>query len=151
MSGKHPDPLDGIGPFAVDHELQVVGALPDNLVEELGIVTIARTVFIGPTGIVHIIGQRGRDALFVLKHVGAVVRHPIFWGVDPGDANRVLLVERVEKERHLCIVLKFLPAAKAATLEDEIWVTTGYPVGEESLRRMLRGGRLRPLVWRAGN
>jgi hypothetical protein len=125
-------------PLAVN-EIQVAGALSDSVAVQLGIPTRVRTVLIHPDVVQHILTQREgglQDAEFVLTHMADAIGRPHYCGRDPRQHNRFDLVFRVEsEERNLFVAVKLVLASAAATSQDELWVSTGYPLGADFLRR----------------
>lgn len=147
MQGSHDDAEYALTPHANVAEIQVVGALSDHVIRHIGIETLAQSVFLHQLAVKHIVGQRGVDATFVLEHMPKAVLHPMYAGRDRRDRKRALLVEFVKPmQRYLCVALKFL--CDRGDQADEIWVSTGHPMGTESLRRCLKQGRLTPVVGR---
>jgi hypothetical protein len=65
----------------------------------------------------------------------------MFCGIERrGETTRVSLVEYVRAARRY--IFLGLRVARSAHAEDELWVSTGHPMSEATLRRYLRSGRL---------
>ena len=127
--------------------MQVIGAIPEYVARQLDLPTTARSVWLHEQAVAHICTRCAAspaDAEFVFDYMPAAVLRPMFCGVEAkGDATRISLVEFIKPaRRHL-----FLSVRLAATRGgDELWVSSGYPVNDETLRRYLRTGRLQPVV-----
>ena len=141
---------DAVHPLVGVDEIQVVGALSDSVAIQLGIPTHVRTVLIHPDVVRHILTQRGgglHDAEFVLKYMADAVSRPHYCGRDPRQPNRFDLVFRVEaEERILFVAIKVVLASAAATSMDELWVSTGYPLGADFLERKRWRQTLQPTI-----
>ena len=154
-------------PVAGVEELQVVGAVHDRVLDQLEILTSARSVWLHPD-VVHRMGRRGagaRDMEFVLAHMARTILRPRWVGRDAraadaagdaGDAGRVHLVGTVEgategngSARHLCVTVKLVEGERSMSGLDEVWVSSAYPMGARSLTRLERRGRLVPVAWSA--
>ena len=130
--------------------IQVIGAIPEYVVSNLGLSTPARSVWLHEQTVSSICDSRGlrpEDSEFVFEYMPAAVLRPMFFGLEErGDATRISLVELIRREnRYLYIGAKL---TKARSGDDELWVSTGYPISDETLRRYLRSGRLQGVVGR---
>jgi hypothetical protein len=130
--------------------IQVIGAIPDFVIENLGLTTRARSVWLHEQTVSSICDSRGlrpEDSEFVFEYMPAAVLRPMFFGLEErNDAIRISLVELIRSEgRYLYIGTKL---TRSRTGEDELWVSTGYPISDMTLRRYLRSGRLRGGVGR---
>ena len=130
--------------------MQVIGAIPEYLVEKLGLTTSARSVWLHEQTVASICDTRGlrpEDSEFVFEYMPAAVFRPMFFGVEERNgALRISLVELIRSEnRYLYIGVKLTRTKNDA---DELWVSTGYPISDETLRRYLRSGRLSGVVGR---
>ena len=130
--------------------MQVIGAIPDYVVTNLGLATTARSVWLHEQTVASICDSRGlrpEDSEFVFEYMPAAVLRPMFFGIEErGDAMRISLVELIRREgRYLYISAKMTHSRSG---DDELWVSTGYPISDVTLRRYLRSGRLRGVVGR---
>ena len=130
--------------------MQVIGAIPEYVVANLGLETSARSVWLHEQTVASICDVRGlrpEDSEFVFEYMPAAVFRPMFFGVEQrGGALRISLVELIRGEnRYLYIGVKL---TRSRSGSDELWVSTGYPISDETLRRYLRSGRLRGVVGR---
>jgi hypothetical protein len=147
-------------PVAGVEELQVVGAVHDRVLDQLEILTSARSVWLHPD-VVHRMGRRGsgaRDVEFVLAHMARTILRPRWVGRDERAtraAERVHLVGTVEgateaaPARHLCVTVKLVEGDRSMSGLDEVWVSAAFPMGARSLTRLERRGRLVPVAWSA--
>ena len=129
---------------------QVIGAIPDYVLENLGIQSPARSVWLHEQTVAGICSSRDlrpHDSEFVFEYMPAAVLRPMFYGSERrGDSTRIALVELIKSEnRYLYIGVKL---TRSRLGDDEIWVSTGFPVSDATLRRYLRSGRLRGGVGR---
>lgn len=149
-----PKPLDVesvLRPSRWVSDMQVIGAIPEYVAEQIGLTTTARAVFLHQEAVSAICERRQLppvDSEFVLEHMPVAVLRPSFFGSEQkGHVRRVMLVEYVKRERrYLQLVLKIVDEQRPGDERDEIWVSTGYPLSEESLLRYVRRGRLKPVV-----
>jgi hypothetical protein len=130
--------------------IQVIGAIPEYVVTNLGLSTPARSVWLHEQTVASICDSRGlrpEDSEFVFEYMPAAVLRPMFFGLEHrGEATRISLVELIRREgRYLYISAKL---TRARNGDDELWVSTGYPISDETLRRYLRSGRLQGVVGR---
>jgi hypothetical protein len=130
--------------------MQVIGAIPDYVVRNLGLTTTARSVWLHEQTVASICDSRGlrpEDSEFVFEYMPAAVLRPMFFGIEErGDAIRISLVELIRREgRYLYISAKMTHSRNG---DDELWVSTGYPISDVTLRRYLRSGRLQGVVGR---
>ena len=147
-------------PVAGVEELQVVGAVHDRVLDQLEILTSARSVWLHPD-VVHRMGRRGagaRDVEFVLAHMARTILRPRWVGRDERPARaaeRVHLVGPIEgttegaPARHLCVTVKLVEGDRSMSGLDEVWVSAAFPLGARSLARLERRGRLVPVAWSA--
>lgn len=134
------------------NDIQVIGALPEHVARQTGLGSGARSVWLHQESVANICEQRHlkpRDSEFVLEYMPAAVLRPMFHGLDrKGDASRIAVAGFVRPERrYLYLALKVVPSRGLGPDEDAIWVSTGYPLSEEAVRRHLRRGTLKPVVW----
>ena len=132
-------------------DMQVIGAIPEYVAEQIGLSSPTRSVFLHQEAIANICEHRHLppvDSEFVLEHMPVAVLRPSFFGSErKGDARRLLLVEFVKRaRRYLKVVLKIVDEERPGERRCEIWVSTGYPLSEEGVRRYLRRGKLKPVV-----
>jgi hypothetical protein len=124
--------------------MQVVGALPDHVAAQLSLPGICHSVWLHEGTVVHICERANvapADSEFVLEWMPAAVLHPMFCGIERrGETTRVSLVEYVRAARRY--IFLGLRVARSAHADDELWVSTGHPMSEATLRRYLRSGRL---------
>ena len=155
------DSVSAARPHSLDFELvlrpsrwargmQVVGAIPEHIVAQLGLLTSCRSVWLHEESVSHICGRHEatpRDAEFVLEYMPAAVMHPMFCGLEwRGDATRIALVDFIAAERrYLYLSIKL---ARGSAGDDEMWVGGGYPMREHTLRRYLRAKRLQAVTGR---
>ena len=130
--------------------MQVIGAIPEYVVANLGLTTQARSVWLHEQTVTSLCDSRGlcpQDSEFVFEFMPAAVFRPMFFGVEErGGSQRISLVELIRGQgRYLYLGVKL---TKARSGEDELWISTGYPMSDETLRRYLRSGRLRGVVGR---
>lgn len=127
-----------VGPESSSGDVQIVGALTDEVVRALGIATGARSVAIHPLVVQHIEQRRGVDtAAFVFQYLSAAVARPTWVAIHNHDPRRVRIVHLIEFDgRYLYVALKFVPAAVAHSQGDEWWVSTAYPLAASRLTRL---------------
>jgi hypothetical protein len=148
-------------PVAGVEELQVVGAVHDRVLDQLEILTSARSVWLHPDVVHRIGGQRAfaaADAEFVLAHMARTILRPRLVGRDPrpGRAEHVHLVgvhgnADGEGERQLCVTVKLVEGQRSLSGLDEVWVSSAFPMGTRSLTRLERRGRLVAVEWSAAD
>ena len=130
--------------------IQVIGAIPDFVISNLGLTTQARSVWLHEQTVASICDSRGlrpEDSEFVFEYMPAAVLRPMFFGLEErNDATRISLVEMIRTEgRYLYVGTKL---TRSSNGDEELWVSTGYPISDVTLRRYLRSGRLRAVVGR---
>ncbi len=130
--------------------IQVIGAIPEYVVQNLGLTTSSRSVWLHEQTVASICDSRGlrtEDSEFVFEYMPAAVFRPMFFGVEERTGSvRISLVELIRGEgRYLYIGVKL---TRSRSGDDELWVSTGYPISDETLRRYLRSGRLKGVVGR---
>ena len=143
-------------PVAGVEELQVVGAIHDRVLDQLGILTSARSVWLHPD-VVKRVGRRraGADVEFVLAHMARTILRPelvAHGGPSDRRAEVIYLVSGHEpdsRERHLCVAVKLVTGPGSLSGLDELWVSTAFPLGRRSLTRLERRGRLSAVEWKA--
>ena len=128
--------------------IQVIGAIPEYVARQLGMGTRARSVWLHEQTVTQICEHRCAkpiDSELVLDYMPAVVMRPMFCGIhEYAGATRIELVEYIRPaHRYVYLGIKLVAHPLA---EDELWVSTGYPVCEQTLRRLMRQGRLQPVV-----
>jgi hypothetical protein len=147
-SAQHRDYEAILRPSRWADGIQVIGAIPDYVARQLGLASRARSVWLHEQTVTHICEQqwaRPSDSELVLEYMPAVVLRPMFCGMhDYAGAPRIELVEYI-KPAHRYVYLSIKLVTHAAG-EDELWVSTGYPVSDQTLRRLLRGARVQPVV-----
>lgn len=138
-------------PVAGVEELQVVGAVHDRVLDQLGILTSARSVWLHPDVVHRIERQRmwgSRDAEFVLTHMTRTILRPGWAGLEQRGSRRGSTVHLVRAHaRALCVVLKLVTGPRSLSGLDEVWVSAAYPLGLRSLTRLQRRGRLIGVEW----
>jgi uncharacterized protein (TIGR00290 family) len=145
-------------PVAGVEELQVVGAVHDRVLDQLEILTSARSVWLHPD-VVHRIGRQrefaAADTEFVLAHMARTILRPRWVGRDhrAARAEHVHLVgeerdtDGTPDARHLCVTVKLVEGQRSLSGLDEVWVSSAFPMGARSLTRLERRGRLVPVAW----
>jgi hypothetical protein len=127
--------------------MQVIGAIPGYVARQLDLATAARSVWLHEQAVAHICTRCAAspaDAEFVFDYMPAAVLRPMFCGVErKGETTRISLVEFIKAERRYLFLSVRLATTRGG---DELWVSSGYPVNDETLRRYLRTGRLQPVV-----
>ena len=148
-------------PVAGVEELQVVGAVHDRVLDQLGILTSARSVWLHPDVVHRIERQRAsgsRDAEFVLTHMARTILRPAWAGLEQRPSRRAGVLRLVSTPastfagtaaRTLCVALKLVTGPRSLSGLDEIWVSAAFPLGAESLTRLQRRGRLSGVEWGA--
>jgi len=122
-------------------DIQVVGAISDEVAELVAIATAARSVWLHHETVQHIQEKRGltrEDSRFVLEYMAATILHPHYCCAERGDARKLVVVREVEPSRFLCVPLKVVNSVEAESDADEIWVSTGYPISRFLTRRRWR-------------
>ena len=130
--------------------MQVIGAIPDFVITNLGLTTSARSVWLHEQTVSSLCDSRGlrpQDSEFVFEYMPAAVFRPMFFGIEQrGESQRISLVELIRGEgRYLYLGIKL---TRSKSGDDELWISTGYPISDETLRRYLRSGRLKGVVGR---
>jgi hypothetical protein len=139
-------------PVAGVEELQVVGAVHDRVLDQLDILTSARSVWLHPD-VVHRMGRRGdgaRATEFVLAHMARTILRPRLVGRDrrARRADHLHLVGTPDgADRHLCVTVKLVEGERSMSGLDEVWVSGAYAMGARSLARLERRGKLSPVQW----
>lgn len=149
MSHKRREVEASLRAVAGISEIQVVGSLSEEVMELLGLQTAARSVWLHGSAVGHIIARRGitrPDATYVLEHLADTILHPHFCGPDPDDERRVSVVRHTEPGRYVCVPLKIVSASDAHSANDEIWVSTAFPLGNRFLTRKRWTGRFHRLT-----
>ena len=137
-------------PVAGVEELQVVGAVHDRVLDQLGILTSARSVWLHPDVVHRIDRRRDRDPEFVLAHMARTILRPQWAGVEHRPLRGASLLRLVTAHpRHLCVTLKLVAADASPSGLDEIWVGAAFPFGPRSLTRLQKRGRLVAIEWKA--
>jgi hypothetical protein len=148
-------------PVAGVEELQVVGAIHDRVLDQLGILTSARSVWLHPDVVRRLGRRRGAapgDVEFVLARMARTILRPAWVGRDR-RAGRVYLVSARDDgaaarddgaaERSLCVVVRFAAGPRSLSGLDEIWVGGAFPIGRRSLTRLAKRDRLMAVEWAA--
>ena len=151
MNNKGLDIESVLRPSRWVSDMQVIGAIPEYVAEQIGLPSRARSVFLHQEAIANICEHRHLpvvDSEFVLEHMPVAVLRPSFFGSElKGSSRRLLLVEFVRRaRRYLKLVLRIVDVQQAGGNRSEIWVSTGYPLSDEAVRRYLRRGKLKPVV-----
>lgn len=122
---------------------ELLGELPDDVCRLLQIDTTRRVVMIEPATIAHIFHRRSfADATMIVNVLARRRFDPIYCGRNLDDDRLFFVVERIAKKRgRALIALKFVRSADSESGDDEVWVTTGYCVGDSTLRQMLEANR----------
>lgn len=140
-------------PVAGVEELQVVGAVHDRVLDQLAILTSARSVWLHPDVVHRLQRQRAtgaRDAEFVLAHMTRTILRPGWAGLErrPTVRARGDILHLVSAHaRALCVTLKLVTGPRSLSGLDEIWVSSAFPLGLRSLTRLQRRGRLVGVEW----
>ena len=141
---------DALRPVAHVHEVQVAGALSEPVAMQLCLPSLTRTVLIHPEVVEHILAQRQgcfEDAEFVFRHMADAIARPHYCGPDPRHRNRYDLVYLTDAgSRPLFIAIKLVPAMSAGTQRDELWISTGYPLGTDFRKRRRWKESLQPVL-----
>ncbi len=136
MSDKREAAEASLRAIAGVSDIQVVGALSEEVIYLLGVQSAARSVWLHNSAVDHIVVRRGLtrpDATYVIEHLVATILRPHFCGPDPSDERRVSVVRNTEPGRYVCVPLKFVSASEAHSASDEIWVSTAFPMGSRFL------------------
>jgi hypothetical protein len=139
-------------------EIQVVGAVPDVVLEQLEVVTGARSVWLHPDIVQHIYAQRAAkkrqietgDAEFSLQHLPATILRPDYCGLDKRDERRrrIDLVRAVPGTgRFLFTSIKVVGSSESHAGSDEIWVCTAHPLGGSFLTQKRYRDTLQAVRW----
>lgn len=122
---------------------ELLGELPDDVCRRLEIDTVRRVVMIEHATIAHIFHRRSfADATMIVNVLARRRFDPIYCGRQLHDARLFFVVERIAKQRRRALIaLKFVRSAASESGDDEVWVTTGYIVGDSTLRQMLEANR----------
>jgi hypothetical protein len=123
--------------------IRLVGNLADTTVSALGVETRVRGVKISPEVQQHILKQRRivsqADADLAVGRLVECVEHLEFWLQPMRPAKGFELIGFAASiKRHLRVALKFVPAAAARSKEDEWWIQTAVPFGEQKMKALLR-------------
>jgi len=134
-------PVGGVG------EIQVVGALADEVVQALRLESDARSVWLHPNVVQHIQERRTQeDATFVLEHMASTILRPHHAGPDPRIHRCYALVKQVD-DRYVFIAIKCVTADYVRRHADEIWISTAYVLGDEILTRKRWANMLAAVLW----
>ena len=127
----------------------VVYEIGDALVHELGLSTNARRIVLSRGSQAHIRSQR-QIASDGDAQLAADRLHEAFQDLRAVEADHppfgCKVIGRVgSQDRSLVIVLKAVPAHKAQSGQDELWVSTSYPLGRRRGKIDEAEGKWRPL------
>lgn len=116
-----------------------LGELPADVCRLLQIDTTRRVVMIEHVTVTHIFERRSFDDAISVMNVLALRRfNPVFCGRQLDDARRFFVIERVDNYRQAVIAFKTTRSPKGRS---RIWVTTGYMVGNSTLRQLFDSDR----------
>jgi hypothetical protein len=127
----------------------VVCMLPGVLVQELGVSTSARSVVLSRVSQRHIMAKRrvAGDAQLAANRVHEAFADLRFQRLPQRRADTFELVGYVgSAERWLLVAVKLVPGTRAKTGSDEWWISTAYPLGRQTFRRLQSSGNLVSLV-----
>lgn len=151
---KHSREVEGraiaaLRPVGGVEEIQVVGALSDAVLDQCGVVTDARSVWLHPDVVRKLEAKRPEFVEFILNHIADAVLRPHYCGLDHRDSSgrRVDLVHLVATYagRPLFVAVKVVAAADAGSGTDEIWVSTAHPLPPDFLTQPRYCARLKPV------
>lgn len=127
----------------------VVCILEDSLIERLGLGTDARAAVLSRTSQRHIMERRQLssrgDAELAANRVHEALADLRFIEVPHGPSSCNVVGHVASAGRLLLIVLKAVPAARASSGSDELWISTAYPLGQKKARQWHAIGKLAPL------
>jgi len=84
------------------------------------------------------------DAMVALSWLDLTIAEPTWLSPHRSDAQRVLLIRPIAHERRsLAVTIKWVPARRARSGDDEFWIAAVMCPGQARLRRLQRTGRLR--------
>jgi hypothetical protein len=130
-------------------EIQVVGAISDTVLDQCGVKTDARSVWLHPDVVRKLEAKRPDSVDFILNHIADAVIRPQYCGLDhrDGSRRRIDLVHLVATYggRPLFVAVKLVLATDAASGSDDIWVSTAYPLPPEFLTEPRYSGRFKPV------
>ena len=93
--------------------------------------------------------KRARDAIELLASLPGALTNPVYRGSRKGTQGartQFELVFRRPDRREIFVGIKFVPASRSATKQDECWVETMYFLRVEERERLLESGRLFPCI-----
>ena len=121
---------------------ELLGRLPDDVCRLLDVNTTTRVVMIELATVAHIFERRSfSDATVIMKVLARRVFDPLYCGRLVADKRLFFIVERSRSQERAVIAFKFVHSTESESGADEIWVSTGYTVGDSTLREMLSASR----------
>lgn len=143
-----PEIKAALRPIVGGGEVQVVGALSDHVLSQMAWPRTNPSVWLHPSTVTHIYEQRSElDGQLVLNNMAETITSPDWFGPDPSDTRRIVLVRKLEPATlSLCIAVKLVRADKSHSGYDEIWVSTGFPVRTSALTGNRWRNKLQPLI-----
>lgn len=120
-----------------------VGKLSVELLSTLGVSSKANWLLLSVQG-QHIRERRKHEAQVIVMTIPAALDQLKYHGRRKGVGNVHTVVGRSGLGRYLLVGIKFVPARRARSSQDEAWVTTAYFVRQKELKRQLKNGELRP-------
>jgi len=105
-----------------------------------------------PKGGKHIRAQRPRDAEEIIPGLLRALANVKYVSERRNRKGEIEYgaIGELRPGRLLFVLVKFVPARRAASGKDEAWVPTSYIVDAKEVRRLLRRGQLRPLIPASG-
>jgi len=137
-----------------DHgDVYYAGHVAERIAHVLGLPVAARAVCIHTHTIAHIVARRSiadGDAEFVLHYLPLTIHRPDFVGIESRDSRRFRLVKSVSSERRfLHVSLKLVSISVVEGQQEELWVSSAFPLGRKSLTRLQRRESLLRVDWEA--
>jgi hypothetical protein len=121
---------------------ELLGRLPDDVCRLLDLNTTTRVVMIELATVAHILERRSfSDATGIMEVLARRVFDPLYCGRLVTDKRLFFIVERSRSQERAMIAFKFVHSTESESRADEIWVSTGYAVGDSTLREMLSASR----------
>jgi hypothetical protein len=120
------------------------GQLSEEVYALWGITTTCRVVGVVQSALAHIWAGRGEDdANIVFDGRTGVFERPLYAGRNRG---RLWIVGAVaEHARYVCLMLKFVPVSSSRMGVDELWISTGFTMGDRRLTEYVGSGILKKL------
>jgi hypothetical protein len=122
---------------------ELLGELPDDVCRLLDLNTTARVVMIELATVAHIFERRSfNDATLIMEVLARRRFDPLYCGRVLTDKRVFFVMERPRRTHSkAAIALKLVRSTDSESGADEIWVRTGYIVGNSTLRWMLTSNR----------